>query len=306
MFETNYIEPHIMILEEDNIPILAFGESQFLSWFRGYRVQVSMSPEGRGDNGSSATTLASDLRTIRGFSYDETIESFKDVEKKYSKFVLLSHILEASNQYGKFISWMRTNSVLFDKFVEQTADFDSLLGFEEFNLVPLTDSIKEVKELDTADELKSILTSFGDISNEKTVSAVISIGKDYIAVKSFDEEVWHVLDISDLFPKEDNLTDGVDGYYGFVWNCLLQRLVYVVGYKANLRITQHYSRSYNFDANVKTSDDFDDTCILNNENNPIHQIIYELYQEKHRELIVRSMIESSEYNSANISKNLLG
>lgn len=93
----------------NELPILCLGLGRYLSWFRGYRFQISGTPTGIGDCCSSRTTLQKDIAIAR------------DLPPEYGKMLLFSHIAEIAMQsYFKF-DIPKLAPDLFDEFMYETS-----------------------------------------------------------------------------------------------------------------------------------------------------------------------------------------
>lgn len=281
-----FTEPKLYCADGDTIPILEFGGAQHLSWFRGYRMQVSMSPEGVGDHGSSTATMASDLRLL------DNLEIPEETKMKYKKLIFLSHVLEASMRYGDFIKWLKTYPALFNEFAVQTANEDSNLEFEDFDLKSLTDLIEVTKDIHVVNEAGVALTISGGPKDNRLISSAVSIGADYIAIQSFKDNSWHALRMGDLFKEGDSYGEQAD-YFGYEWKEIMGRMIFVVAFSANIEFNHYYSRNYDPSSEEVPQSAFDFEYELIGDGKAINSILGRIHKEKQEELIEKRKAEQT-------------
>lgn len=111
-----------LISTENEVPYYKFGRKAYLSWFRGYRFQVSGDDNGDGDYGSSDTTLEFDCHIAKHWP------------KELRPLMAFSHVCQATTSYNLFWEFTLNDSTLLDKFMRLTGEYDTSCHCEDFSL----------------------------------------------------------------------------------------------------------------------------------------------------------------------------
>lgn len=116
------IVPRVYI-PQGTIPVLQLSHNTWLSWFRGYRYQVSGSANGIADRGSSDTSLQYDTRIGRG------LIQLGDQYLPLARGLIYSHVLEAANMLPSFNEVEQDNPELISELLNLT--YQSVESFPE-------------------------------------------------------------------------------------------------------------------------------------------------------------------------------
>lgn len=195
------IKPKVLCL--DKIPVLQLRHSAYLSWFRGYRFQVSGDACGYCDCGSSMTDLASCLQATA--DWDEPL-----------KWAMpLSHAIEATGRYSEFIELAvsEDGQSLVNDFFRKTSKVCRIYC-DEFDISRFFDSIRN--DVDLKD---SRIISLSDSNNRGAyVFAQLYLKENAIGVRVFNQSIADVATI--CFPTyEKAMPIGIEKqeYLRLVW-----------------------------------------------------------------------------------------
>lgn len=202
-------------------PMFTFKRNAHLSWFRGYRFQVSGDHRGNGDYGSSQTTLGRDLRFA------------KYLPEHLKSSMAFSHVCEATNSYSEFWSLVEDQEELLNKFMNRT-DTQEGIESKDFNLSDVWGLISSMKELPSDGKISKriSLTQPDSKRHEKGLFATLVLADKYIALKYINVEEWLVIDFPSYNETSDRLKEyfEINEYYEILW----ERLVWLLVTKANM------------------------------------------------------------------------
>lgn len=116
------IVPRVYI-PQGKVPALQLSHNTWLSWFRGYRYQVSGSANGIVDHGSSDTSLQYDTHIGRGLT------QLGDQYLPLARGLIYSHVLEAANMLPSFNEVEQDNPELISELLNLT--YQSVESFPE-------------------------------------------------------------------------------------------------------------------------------------------------------------------------------
>ena len=156
------------VIDEDGFAILE-TVGGYLQYFRGYRIQLSNTPEGVGDNGSSSSVIHHHFRYIGETRNEEEAT-------RLIHLVGLSHVGEAlggrsSGAHIDVIKQIKQEPNVFDSFMEHllSVDFGQQTTYD-FSLDITLDELQPLK-LESVDQLSNIKYLEG--MNEGDVSVAI-------------------------------------------------------------------------------------------------------------------------------------
>ena len=122
------------VVNTDNeVPYYKFGRAAYLSYFRGYRFQVSGDDDGGGDYGSSDTTLEFDCHIAKHWP------------KELRPLMSFSHVCQATTGYEEFWDFILNDSTLLNEFMYETGKYDRMCYCEDFSLKYILDLVKRTK-----------------------------------------------------------------------------------------------------------------------------------------------------------------
>lgn len=141
--------------DEDGFALLETEEG-FLQYFRGYRIQLSGTPTGMGDYGSSYN--------INGHFSNVAVDCADEQKGKFINLIGLAHVYQAVQKYPNVIKQIKSDVKIFEQFMShlladdfnQPVDTQFVMDDVLSNLIPvaLTDisELKEVSEWEGRDK----------------------------------------------------------------------------------------------------------------------------------------------------------
>lgn len=180
-----------VLQSNDGVPTLEFEEG-FLSWFRGYRFQVSGTLEGVGNNGSSASTLESDLCLSDNYSMKATkVTLLKHI-------IVASHIFESTSTFPIFWEKVFENDTILNQLLAETNDLDHRISTGDFELGYLLSYINRRSQLTIEDN--SVIYAVATNSHSQNVGALVYLSDTSIALKPIttDNTEWAIIPIKEL------------------------------------------------------------------------------------------------------------
>lgn len=210
-------------IDEDGFALLETKKG-YLQCFRGYRIQLSATPEGVGDNGSSSSVIHHHFEYVAENCTEE-------VATKFIHLVGLSHVGEAlsgrtSREHNDVIKQIKQEPVVFNAFMDYLlrVDFNEETTYD-FTLDGTLDNLESVK-LDSLEELSNVKYLEG--VDEGSVSLAIGTIADSAFVVDARTLEGYSLDFQDfateVAPGNLGFTEGM---LDFVTNTLL----YLVTFK---------------------------------------------------------------------------
>lgn len=213
-------------LVEEYPPFLVFGQEAFLSWFRGYRFQVSGNTNGTGDYGSSATTLERDLLVA------------KTLPKELRPLISFSHVCEATNKYQEFNEILWNDSELINSFMVGTDEYERIRA-NNFDLDKVKGMFKLVDELP---ERTGNIISFCETTRKGSVDQIfgmMAVGESFIAFRELKDKKWTLLEIPVYSNTYEDLYEvSKVAYYEVIW----KRFAYILVSYSSIRL--YYSSTY--------------------------------------------------------------
>lgn len=207
------------VVNTDGIPYYKFGCMAYLSWFRGYRFQVSGDDNGDGDYGSSDTTLESDCRIAKHWP------------KELRPLMAFSHVCQATTSYEEFWDFILNDSTLLDKFMRETGKYDRRCYCEDFSLKYILDLVKRT-EYDLNDSCVIPISRVYSAKSGRTPNHLgeIYFSKKFVAFKDVANSVI-ALPIHEF--DEDTFELSEKAYYFYVRYRLINILLNLGGISAN-------------------------------------------------------------------------
>lgn len=207
----------IKLWNPESLPSMQIRWDRFLHWFRGYSFQVSGSPDGDGDYGSSSTTMAKDL------------EVHAVLDPVMKSLIAFSHVCQATNKYDEFFKTMAYDPLLFNDFMQLT-NADANIHCDNFDLNNILGIIQEVDDLPRLPDEEIFLCEkgSGDSSNH-SVFAVVAVSTEYVAFGFIGSNKWTAIGIPEYVEGEfDKYSPWEDiskrQYYMTMW----KRLVWIL------------------------------------------------------------------------------
>lgn len=216
---------HVVNTDTDNeIPYYKFGREAYLSWFRGYRFQVSGDDNGGGDYGSSDTSLFQDCCLVKGW------------DKELKSLMAFSHLCQATTSYTEFWEHILKDSSLLDLFMKETGKYDWNCNCQDFELNTVINIVESTEvDLSTAHVI-SLARVFARNSGEQPKHlGELYYCKDFVAVKDFNNKV-RALNI----PKMSEDVDSTEqNYYRTVWYRFAHILLNLSGIILNYQVLRN-------------------------------------------------------------------
>lgn len=200
--------------DDDEIPSLQLGVDRFLSYFRGYRYQVSGTVDGQGDCGSS-TQLLRQISSLR-------IEDGWNMLDIHAAHVGL--MCQAVQDCKEFIKLFGTSQ--FDQFLLDTIKVSSRDQAQGVHTESIIGNIITCK--DTEDAVKTIYIGF-----KEECCGIIRISPTYVSVNNFRFNI--------------DYRGDEDGDLKAVQVCLVSLLLAVAGYQQNFSYVWKKGESFDYD-----------------------------------------------------------
>lgn len=189
------ISPRVYI-PRDKVPVLQLSYDTWLSWFRGYRYQLSGSDNGIIDHGSSDTSLQYDTSIGRG------LEQLGSQYLPLARGLIYSHVLEAANTFSSFTEAEQNHPELISELLNLT--YQSVVSFPELVCQDWSDlacvSIEQgVSRLDVLLDIPIVV----EYKGAQYLLGVLSFGNRIVC---FDD-TYSGNRYSVSFPSLDDITD---------------------------------------------------------------------------------------------------
>lgn len=197
-------------------PAIVFRRQAFLSWFRGTNFQVSGTPEGSGDYGSSRTTMRRDLVVA------------KCLPKPLQPLIAFSHVCEAVNRYEDFFEVLWGNTELINQFMNDTSKYERIESYN-FDLDNIKGLFRVVKELPSDPIITVSLCERGPREYAPSIFGMVTFGETFVALRQLKDTRWTMLEFPTFTGKFVNYTTespvNKDEYYEVIWKRFIHLLV---------------------------------------------------------------------------------
>lgn len=238
------------IIENEDIPTLV-TDGGFLSWIRGYRMQVSMTVDGVGCNSSSASTMHHDLR------YIDELELSYDKTQLLKSMIVFSHVWEACGNDHLFWSDKKKAFTAIDKLIVDTEEsIDSLFPTDYYGTENLFKLVKHGIKKFPNDPLHKVFRLTSTTKDSITHVGTVCASLNLLAARTLHDEMFYILDLKEVFGDDSK----------HINNTILGRLLFLVearagisnkinGYNVNgksVTVGDVYTRSYNEDGSNNT------------------------------------------------------
>lgn len=183
-----------VLFEDDVVPMLCILPGAYLSWFRGYRMQISATPTGIGDCGSSQSTMRADYIALQ---HDHHM---------YSS-IMLAHcaqipLLRFSTESKRLAKTILENQVDMERFILATAAAMekscpmTYFGIEEhmpkYQIMDITDDVWEFPVLTSNPKAKNVPEFLGHFILGYKILAYMGANSSVPMIYHFKDEEWTV------------------------------------------------------------------------------------------------------------------
>jgi len=202
--------PHI--LDDTEVPSLCFMPKHYLSWFRGYRFQVSATSDGNMNLGSSATTMENDLFLAH------------ELPNELKPLIAYSHVCESTSHLEGFWTFLENNIDLFNRFMDLTNEYSNI-RCNNFNLnkisllvksIPLNEYDAMVSNPDNYMASKQIISWVKENKMYAPMGNLIFGRKSVTVYNNVSKQAFQI-----LFPDYETFRENKEAcereYYGILW-----------------------------------------------------------------------------------------
>jgi hypothetical protein len=209
----NTFEPHICA--EGDIPALCFAPGHYLSWFRGYRFQISSADDGIHELGGSVTTMNSDLQ----LTYDLPAE--------IRPLIALSHICEAAAPFDAFWDLVVNDPKLVNGFISVTDDMCGICSsaFDIAGIEPMIQTKETAEVYAIISDQNIFAASRPFICAVQDGSVYMPLGnlilcRDSVLIQDSETGLAYKLPFPDYIYIGENIKAIENEYYGLMWSRL--------------------------------------------------------------------------------------
>ena len=198
------------VTSSHDVPVLEFEEG-FLSWFRGYRMQVSMTLEGVGNKGASPTGM--------NYEINNASDSLKVTDEYLVNLIYLKHAIIALDGYPKMQKYLFENQSVLAEFIAQTASFQG----QGSDTPDWLEKFKNLIETVPTSELSGVVPQYLIVDKYNTYS----IGTAYVNNDLFGV---YLDGLNEAFIIKNTMgLDLTDKYNADLVNTILRSLLFVKG-----------------------------------------------------------------------------
>lgn len=205
---------------DEEIPYYKFRYNAFLSWFRGYRFQVSGDANGGGDYGSSDTTLRWDTEIAKRWPVE------------FRPLMAFSHVCQATSRYYDFWDFINKDASLLNTFMTATAEYDYSMQCKNFDYESILKMIEDSSKVDLTDTNRiDLARSYSKSANkEPDYLGSMFYGKGVVAFQDYKGKVY-ALNIPEY--DEEEMESSEQDYYLNVWHRFTHVLLNIAGVVMN-------------------------------------------------------------------------